>query len=115
ELRGQLTDRGLVEDRPAGAPVSGRLLGELPTGPPPATRAGQTVEVHGDGRLTVSVACLLAGAGIGRVHVAAGGTVAPEDTGTGYLADDIGRPRMAAAADAVTRTDRSVRTARPGR
>jgi bacteriocin biosynthesis cyclodehydratase domain-containing protein len=58
------------------------------------------------------VACLLAAAGVGWVHVAARGSVGPEDTGSGYLADDIGRSRAAAATAALRRVGRSVRTGR---
>ncbi|MGH3879759.1 MAG: ThiF family adenylyltransferase [Actinophytocola sp.] len=66
--------------------------------------------MHGDGRLAVSVASLLASAGVGWVHVKAGGTVRPEDTGTGYLAEDVGRRRTTAAREAVRRVDPAVRT-----
>jgi bacteriocin biosynthesis cyclodehydratase domain-containing protein len=58
----------------------------------------------------VSIACLLAAAGVGWVHVAARGAVRPEDTGTGYLPDDVGRARRAAAMGAVRRVDSRVRT-----
>jgi hypothetical protein len=115
-----LVERGLVDDaaRRAG-PLPGRLAGDVAAagvrgvvGPPdnPAARRGLAVAVAGDGRLAVSVAALLAGAGVGWVHVRAAGTVRPEDTGTGYLAGDVGRRRAAAARDAVRRADATVRT-----
>ncbi len=122
ELLVALTARGLVEDaaRQAG-PLPGRLAGDqaaaavrgaVGAGEPggPAARRGLAVAVHGDGRLAVSVATLLASAGVGWVHVRAGGTVRPEDTGTGYLADDVGRRRSTAARDAVRRADAAART-----
>lgn len=76
----------------------------------PAARRGLAMAVHGDGRLAVSVATLLAAAGVGWVHVLAAGAVCPENTGTGYLADDVGRRRATAARAAVKRVDASVRT-----
>lgn len=123
-----LATRGLLEDASRQAlPLPGRLAGDVSaaamraaveTGPgrggsvrdDPSARRGLAVAVHGDGRLTVSVACLLAAAGVGWVHVAATGTVRPEDTGTGYLPDDVGRRRSAAAKEALTRVDPAVRT-----
>ncbi|HEV2781390.1 MAG TPA: hypothetical protein VGX25_18565 [Actinophytocola sp.] len=117
DLLSGLAAKGLVHDAPDAA-VPGRLLGEETvsagrpdrTAWPPTARGEAAVAVHGDGRLAVALACLLAAAGVGRVHVAAGGTVRPEDVGTGYLAGDVGRPRGEAARDAVRRVDASVRT-----
>ncbi|MPZ81657.1 MAG: hypothetical protein GEV28_15145 [Actinophytocola sp.] len=128
ELLHALTARGLVEDasRSAG-PLPGRLAGDQSAaamrvavdagrgpdhGGSPAARRGLAVAVEGDGRLGVSLAALLAGAGVGWVHVLATGTVRPEDTGTGYLADDVGRRRSIAAREAVQRVDGGVRTSR---
>lgn len=84
---------------------TGRRAGELL-----ARRAAATVEVHGNGRIAVAVAGLLAAAGIGAVHVAATGRVAGTDIGTGYLPRDVGQPRGRAAAQAVYRA-RTVATA----
>lgn len=61
------------------------------------------VRVIGSGRVGIAVATALAAAGVGQVVVQAAGTVSAADLGTGYLPDDIGRPRGAAAADAVRR------------
>lgn len=61
------------------------------------------VRVIGSGRTAVAVATALASAGVGRVTVDADGTVTAGDLGTGYLPDDLGRPRADAAADAVRR------------
>src|SRR5437588_10676938 len=69
----------------------------------PDVRRESAVVVHGDGRLGVAVAVLLAAAGVGQVQVVADGVVRPEDTGCGYLDSDVGRPRRQAAADAVRR------------
>ena len=66
--------------------------------------AGRRVVVHGGGRVAVAVACLLAAAGVGRVLVEAEGTVVREDTGTGLLAGDVGRPARMAVEEAVART-----------
>ncbi|MCT2588195.1 ThiF family adenylyltransferase [Actinophytocola gossypii] len=128
-----LTTRGLVEDASRQpVPLPGRLAGDraaaamraaadLDHGPDaprtapvrhdePAVRRGYAVTVRGDGRLAVSVACLLAAAGVGWVHVEATGTVRPEDTGTGYRPEDVGRRRGTAARNAVARVDAGVRT-----
>ncbi|MGH3920245.1 MAG: ThiF family adenylyltransferase [Pseudonocardiaceae bacterium] len=66
-------------------------------------RRTSAVRVIGSGRVAVALATLLASAGVGQVAVEATGTVATADVGTGYLPDDLGRPRAAAAADAVRR------------
>jgi bacteriocin biosynthesis cyclodehydratase domain-containing protein len=66
-------------------------------------RAGATVEVHGNGRVAVGVATVLAAAGVGCVVVHAAGRVGGWDVGTGYLPSDVGRPRRTAAAAAVRR------------
>jgi bacteriocin biosynthesis cyclodehydratase domain-containing protein len=102
----QLEARGLVEE--ADVTIPNRLLAERA----PDLRTTAAVAVHGEGRLAVSIACLLATAGVGWVHVAAKGSVLPEDVGTGYLADDVGRPRAYAAMDAVRRASSSVKIGR---
>jgi bacteriocin biosynthesis cyclodehydratase domain-containing protein len=121
ELLAVLCARGLVDDasRQAG-PLPGRLAGDVSVAglrgaagagqDTPAERRGLAVAVHGDGRLAVCVATLLASAGVGWVHVRAAGTVRPEDTGTGYRADDVGRRRAVAVREALRRVDASVRT-----
>jgi bacteriocin biosynthesis cyclodehydratase domain-containing protein len=77
---------------------TGRRAGELL-----ARRAAATVQVHGDGRVAVGVATLLAAAGVGAVLVSATGRVSGQDVGTGYLPRDVGQPRAATAAHAVHR------------
>lgn len=77
-------------------------------------RRETTVVVHGDGRLAVATGSLLAASGIGRVRVAATGTVRPADTGSGYTGTDVGRPRAAAATAALRRASGSADTAVPG-
>lgn len=76
-------------------------------------RDGATVVVHGSGRIAVSVATLLAASGVGWVHTAAGGVVQPEDTGSGYLDEDIGHARVEAAERAVRRIASATKTSRP--
>ncbi|MDD7937851.1 hypothetical protein PHK61_05375 [Actinomycetospora lutea] len=70
---------------------------------PAAPPSRRRVLVRGAGRIAVSVACLLAAAGVGRVLVEAAGTVSRDDVGTGLLAGDVGRPAERAAQDAVAR------------
>lgn len=117
-----LTERGLLDDaaREAG-PLPGRLAGDQCAAavrgaagrtPPeyPAARRGLAVAVDGDGRLAISVAALLVSAGVGWVHVRAEGTVRPEDVGSGYLDDDVGRRRQVAAREVLRRADATART-----
>lgn len=66
-------------------------------------RRSAAVRVIGSGRVGVALATALAAAGVGQLCVEATGTVSPGDLGTGYLPGDLGRPRAAAAADAVRR------------
>ena len=66
-------------------------------------RRKAVVQVVGSGRVGIAVATGLAAAGVGHVAVHATGTVTAADLGTGYLPDDLGRPRAAAAKDAVRR------------
>jgi bacteriocin biosynthesis cyclodehydratase domain-containing protein len=116
ELLKALLDQGFLEDA-AGAPARrpGEALASavhaLHTEVHPIERADLKIAVRGDGRLAVTVACLLAGAGVGWVHVSASGAVQPEDVGTGYLPDDVGVPRRVAARRAVRRAAANVRTA----
>ncbi len=49
------------------------------------------------------MATLLAASGVGWVHTVADGVVQPEDTGSGYLDEDIGHARAEAAERAVRR------------
>ncbi|WP_146107969.1 TOMM precursor leader peptide-binding protein [Actinokineospora auranticolor] len=117
ELLGELTARGVVEDAAAPAPaVASRLLADdalaawRPVAPLPADRRDAGVEVRGDGRLAVAVACLLAQAGVGHVTVRASGVVTAAEVGAELRTDDVGRARRAAAHDAVRRADPSVNT-----
>ncbi|GAA2992854.1 TOMM precursor leader peptide-binding protein [Actinokineospora diospyrosa] len=112
DLLADLVDHGLLDDDAVPGPrVPLRLAGDAATAtlhpglPPPAERADYRVLVRGDGRLAVAVAGLLAVAGVGRLHVAARGTVRAEDVGTGYLVEDIGRPRQVAGPEAVRRAE----------
>ncbi|MGH3671597.1 MAG: ThiF family adenylyltransferase [Pseudonocardiaceae bacterium] len=71
-------------------------------------RRQAVVHVVGSGRVAVAVATALAAAGVGGVAVRATGTVTATDLGTGYLPEDLGRARAAAAADAVRRCAQEV-------
>jgi bacteriocin biosynthesis cyclodehydratase domain-containing protein len=130
EILTGLADIGLLDDAAVPDPVGG-----LPSAGSPARltadrtswvlRAGRQrswlgrlrehsiVVVHGSGRIAVSVATLLAASGIGWVHTVADGVVQPEDTGTGYLDEDIGQARSEAAERAVRRIAAATRTGRP--
>lgn len=76
-------------------------------------RAHSSVVLHGNGRLTIAIATLLAAAGVGRIHVDAAGTVTEQDTGTGYLDSDIGTSRRTAAVAAIARVNPSTKAHRP--
>jgi bacteriocin biosynthesis cyclodehydratase domain-containing protein len=101
----QLHDLGLIHDAGRSG-VPGRLAADATTW---ALRAGQrpgqlasarkdsSILVHGSGRLGIAVATLLASSGLGAVEVSADGLVAPEDTGSGYRDEDVGRPRREVA------------------
>jgi len=115
-LLDELEEVGLVDEM---VPVPSRLSAEttsraLRTGRSGtgivATRGRLAVVVHGNGRIGVAIASMLAAAGVGRVHIVASGRVGPEDVGTGYLETDVGRPRRDAAVDAVERACGDVRT-----
>ncbi len=123
EVLAVLTKAGLVEDTVKGArspaSASARLAVDattwaLRTGRQTATvpsdRARAAVIVHGDGRIAVATACLLAAAGVGSVHVAASGAVEAADCGCGYLEADVGTRRARAAARALRRACDTVQT-----
>jgi bacteriocin biosynthesis cyclodehydratase domain-containing protein len=76
------------------------------------SRAATAVVVHGSGRIAVSVATMLAASGVGWVHSVADGVVQAEDTGCGYLDEDIGSPRGPAVKRAVRRCAPETRTNR---
>jgi bacteriocin biosynthesis cyclodehydratase domain-containing protein len=111
--QGFLTDAAALPARLAGE-VSATEVRALGADSHPVKRSDLAIDVHGDGRLAVTVACLLAGAGVGWVHVSATGTVRPEDVGTGYRLDDVGTPRVVAARRAIRRVAPAARTAQFG-
>lgn len=78
-------------------------------------RRTAVVRVAGSGRVAVTLGTTLAAAGVGHVVVQASGAVAATDLGTGYLPDDLGRPRACAAADALRRCAPDVVVATPRR
>lgn len=102
------TERGV--DARAWSVHSGRRCDELME-----SRREATVLVHGCTRLAPVLATSLAAAGVGRVAIAATGTVAPADIGIGYSLADVGLPRAQAARDALRRAVPTVRTAPPDR
>jgi bacteriocin biosynthesis cyclodehydratase domain-containing protein len=119
-LLSELASRGLLADEPnPSRPVPPRLTADattwrLRTGIDGArliaARRDSAVVVHGDGRLAVAIATMLASAGVGRIDVATAGTVGPDDLGCGFLESDIGASRAGAARAAVRRCQPSVRT-----
>lgn len=110
-----LLDQGFLEETTASpaclaGEVAATSVDALRSDVHPIERTSVGIAVHGDGRLAVTIACLLAGAGVGWVHVSAAGKVQPEDTGTGYLLDEVGTPRWIAAQRALRRVATNVRT-----
>jgi hypothetical protein len=77
-------------------------------------RRAASVVVHGAGRVGVSLATLLAAAGVGQVHVADRGPVRPGDVApAGVAAADVDRSRGGAAAEALRRAAPEVRSTAP--
>lgn len=132
-LLNELTAVGLIEDAlPTKKPTE---LTEQPIAPVPARlamdattwairtnmsrarvtgiRSQAMVVVHGDGRLGLAIAELLAVSGVGWVRPIANGQVQPEDLGCGYRESDIGQLRQQAAESALKRTANEVRTNKP--
>jgi bacteriocin biosynthesis cyclodehydratase domain-containing protein len=127
EIISGLAGLGLVDDAAAADPsvtlgglarlTADRTAWMLRAGRQHATigrlRERSTVVVHGSGRIAVAVATLLAASGVGWVHTVADGVVQPEETGSGYLDEDIGHARAEAAERAVRRIASTTRTTRP--
>lgn len=67
-------------------------------------RMQAAVLIHGGGRVGVSLATLLAAAGVGWVSTVTDGTVQPEEVGCGYLEEDVGKRRSIAIRKAIVRT-----------
>ncbi|OZM69938.1 thiamin biosynthesis protein [Amycolatopsis antarctica] len=122
EILTALSERRLVEEA---APRRGRRvvpepeLWSLRTGvrcmDVRARRAQSTVTLHGNGRLAVAVATLLAVAGVGHLEIESTGHVTEADLGSGFSTADLGRSRRHAIADTVRRANPDVRTTRlPG-
>ncbi|MEV6828425.1 hypothetical protein [Amycolatopsis sp. NPDC051102] len=115
----QLTALGLVTDagRPDGPGLRGEsglwsLRARHHQAALASRRRAAAVTVHGDGRVAVAVAVLLANAGIGHVELRASGTVTEHDLGSGLTDADLGRPRRQALADLLRRVDPDVRVTR---
>ncbi|MFD9965174.1 TOMM precursor leader peptide-binding protein [Amycolatopsis sp. NPDC058986] len=75
-------------------------------------RRNSAMAVHGDGRLAVATAVLLANAGVGHIDVRMSGTVIEQDLGSGFTETELGKPRRTALADVVHRVDARTRTTR---
>ncbi|WP_089303949.1 ThiF family adenylyltransferase [Geodermatophilus pulveris] len=108
----------------AGPAAQARTRSELPTATAPAAgarwraRRAATVVVDGATRVGVPLAAVLAASGVGRVSVRDDGVTAAGDAVVGGLgAEDEGRPRTVAAADAVRRASplTDLRPVPPGR
>ncbi|WP_410594593.1 ThiF family adenylyltransferase [Amycolatopsis sp. lyj-23] len=115
----QLTALGLVTDagRPDGPGFRGEpgLWSLRARHHQPAMaerRRAAAVSVHGDGRVAVAAAVLLANAGIGHVELQVPGAVTEHDLGSGLTDADLGRPRRQALADLLRRVDPEVRVTR---
>ena len=120
ELLTGLAELGLVEEMRPGRPGSRRVtepeLWSLRAGASRAAirerRAQSTVAIHGNGRLAVALATLLATAGVGHLCIETNGQVLEEDLGTGFLQSEIGMPRRRALAEVVRRANPDVQTTR---
>jgi bacteriocin biosynthesis cyclodehydratase domain-containing protein len=119
DLLAELTQLGLVietwvgHNRVAGEVGLWSLRGRAPHRETFDQWAHSSVILHGNGRVTVAIAALLAASGVGRIYVDASGTVTEHDTGSGYLDSDIGRSRRVAAAEAINRVNPAIRTQKP--
>jgi hypothetical protein len=109
---GYLWSRTDLPDDPRLAAPQPRLAGELAAlavhhGPVAAellsARRHTSVEVHGTGRVAVHLACVLAAAGVGRVHCAGDGTVRLSQAVPGGIAVTDEGSVLAAAAEAALR------------
>lgn len=77
-------------------------------------RRSASVVVHGADRVGMSVATLLAAAGVGRVHVADRGPVRPADVApAGFPAADVDRSRSGAAVETLRRVAPEVHAGAP--
>lgn len=75
-------------------------------------RSAAVVSVAGLDRVGLGVAVTLAASGVGCLHLDDDRPVRPEDVCGGLTADDVGRPRAHAAADALARAAPRVRVRR---
>jgi len=119
DVLGGLRAAGLLHDLAAadllatgpGPAAAARAGTELPSAVPGVSAGGRwrdrrqsAVVVDGATRVGAPLAAVLAASGVGRVHVRDRGTAVAADAVVGGLgADDEGRPRSLAAADAVRR------------
>ncbi|UUV35015.1 hypothetical protein NQK81_16705 [Amycolatopsis roodepoortensis] len=120
DLMTDLTARGLVTDagqsdrqpRPRAETGLWSLRARHHQTAMTARRKRTAVAIHGDGRLAVAIAVLLANGGVGHIDVRASGTVLEADLGSGYTEAEIGLPRRDAMAQVVRRARASTVTTR---
>ncbi|ONF64750.1 ThiF family adenylyltransferase [Amycolatopsis keratiniphila] len=112
--RGLLTDAGQSERHPRPRPETGLwpLRARHHQAAMAARRRRTAVAIHGDGRLAVAIAVLLANSGVGHIDVRATGTVSERDLGSGYTEAEIGMPRREALVQVVHRTGTDTATTR---
>ncbi|OLZ44469.1 hypothetical protein [Amycolatopsis keratiniphila] len=112
--RGLLTDAGQSERHPRPRPETGLwpLRARHHQAAMAARRRRTAVAIHGDGRLAVAIAVLLANSGVGHIDVRATGTVSERDLGSGYTEAEIGMPRREALVQVVHRTGADTATTR---
>ncbi|MEU3765235.1 hypothetical protein AB0E55_09270 [Amycolatopsis keratiniphila] len=112
--RGLVTDAGQSERHPRPRPETGLwpLRARHQQAAMAARRRRTAVAIHGDGRLAVAIAVLLANSGVGHIDVRATGTVLERDLGSGYTEAEIGMPRREALVQVVHRTGADTATTR---
>ncbi len=113
-IRGLVTDAGEPQRHPRPKPETGMwaLRARHHQAALTTRRKHTAVAVHGDGRLAVAIAVLLAKAGIGHIDVRASGTVLERDLGSGYTESEIGMFRRDAMAQVVRRSGGDTATTR---
>ncbi|MFC9257155.1 TOMM precursor leader peptide-binding protein [Amycolatopsis thailandensis] len=112
--RGLVTDAGQPEQHPVSKPETGlwSLRARHHHAAMTARRRRTAVAIHGDGRLAVAIAVLLANGGVGHIDIRASGTVLESDLGSGYTEAEVGMPRREAMAQAVHRAGADTSTTR---
>ncbi|RSM70147.1 hypothetical protein DL991_38205 [Amycolatopsis sp. WAC 01375] len=112
--RGLLTDAGQPQRHPRPRAETGlwSLRARHHQAAMTARRKRAAVAIHGDGRLAVAIAVLLANGGVGHIDIRASGTVRERDLGSGYTEAEVGMPRRDAMAQVVRRAGADTSTTR---